>query len=270
LFEATRTRLDEGIDQAPDLHAHARRTREQAIDHLGPIDRDALSKLWSSFPDAYFLKQDPDQLAWHADAIMRAPPGETLVAARQNKRRGTTEIFVHVPDQDGLFATIAEGLDRLRLDVVQARIFTSDQRMAVDTFQVLHGEAGERDPDRIAHLLMRDLLQPGGLPAPTSRRLPRRMRHFALKTRVTFGEQTDDGHSMLEIVASDRPGLLSQIAGSLVECGIRIHSAKIASFGNRVEDFFFVTDRHRRPLSSQAQKDSLRQALIRKLDNEND
>ncbi len=207
-------------------------------------------------------------MAWHADSIIGAQAGEPLVTARQNKRRGTTEVFVHAPDQDGLFATIAESLDRMRLDVVQARIFTSDQEMAVDTFQVLHGEAGEHDPTRIAHILERDLRQPVGLPAPTSRRLPRRMRHFALKTRVSFGEQTDNDRSMLEIIASDRPGLLSQIAMTLVDCGIRIHSAKIATFGNRVEDFFFVTDRHQRALISQAQKDTLRQALIRKLDTE--
>jgi len=270
LFETTRTRLSGGMDQAPDLQAQAQRTREQAMKHLGPVDQDALKRLWASFPDEYFLKHDPDQLAWHADVVLRAQSPEPLVATRQNKRRGTTEVFVHAPDQDGLFATIAESLDRMRLDVVQARIFTSNQKMAVDTFQVLHGDAGEHDPDRITHTLKRDLLQPVGLPAPASRRLPRRMRHFALKTRVTFGKQTSEGQTMLEIVASDRPGLLSQITATLVECGIRIHSAKIATFGNRVEDFFFVSDRHGHALTSQTRKDSLRQTLIRKLDNDND
>lgn len=268
LFEITRTRLREGIDHAPDLRAHAERTCEQAIERLGDVDTEAVRALWESFPDDYFLRHDPDQLAWHAHSTLGARPGEPLVAARLNQHRGTTEVFVHTPDQDGLFATLAESLDRMRLDVVQARIFTSDQQMAVDTFQVLHGETGEHDPDRIAHALKRDLIQPGGLPAPTSRRLPRRMRHFALKTRVTFGEQSDNGRTMLEIIASDQPGLLSQVAATLVECGTRIHSAKIATFGNRVEDFFFVTDRHGEPLSSQAQRDNLRQALIRKLDND--
>ena len=50
------------------------------------------------------------------------------------------------------------------------------------------------------------------------------------------------------MVAGDRPGLLARIGWALADADVRIQNAKIATFGERAEDVFFVTGSDDRPL----------------------
>ena len=47
----------------------------------------------------------------------------------------------------------------------------------------------------------------------------------------------------MSISASDRPGLLYAVARVLAENGVRLHTAKIATLGERVEDIFLISGR---------------------------
>ena len=53
----------------------------------------------------------------------------------------------------------------------------------------------------------------------------------------------------MDLGCSDRPGLLSHISAAMVACGIRIHDARIATLGDRVEDAFILSDKQNAPLS---------------------
>jgi [protein-PII] uridylyltransferase len=53
----------------------------------------------------------------------------------------------------------------------------------------------------------------------------------------------------MDLGCSDRPGLLSRISAAMVACGVRIHDARIATLGDRVEDAFILSDKQNRPLS---------------------
>ena len=46
---------------------------------------------------------------------------------------------------------------------------------------------------------------------------------------------------ILSLVAADRPGLLYSIAQTLAEHGVQVHTAKIATLGERAEDVFLVS-----------------------------
>jgi [protein-PII] uridylyltransferase len=91
------------------------------------------------------------------------------------------------------------------------------------------------------------------------------LRHFVIEPQVRFGTGRGDTVTELEVVCSDRPGILSQLAAALVACEISIHDAMIATFGERVEDTFLVTDREHR-LLDETQQQALAAAIREKLE----
>jgi len=70
----------------------------------------------------------------------------------------------------------------------------------------------------------------------------------------------------MELNTNDRPGLLSRIGKVLMECGIKVHNAKIGTFGERAEDIFYISNKDDHAISDVAQLEQLRAALIAALE----
>ena len=68
--------------------------------------------------------------------------------------------------------------------------------------------------------------------------------------------------TVLSLVSTDRPGLLADVARVLRQQRLRVHDARIATFGARVEDVFQITDEHDRAVSDPARHRALRDALL--------
>ena len=64
----------------------------------------------------------------------------------------------------------------------------------------------------------------------------------------------------MELEASDQPGLLAKVGWALADSEVRILNAKIATFGERAEDVFFLTDGYNRALDRE-HRDSVRQRV---------
>ena len=62
----------------------------------------------------------------------------------------------------------------------------------------------------------------------------------------------------MEVIATDRPGILSQIVSTMRFCGVQLQNAKVATFGERVEDIFYITDSHDRPVEDPLKLECLR------------
>jgi [protein-PII] uridylyltransferase len=83
----------------------------------------------------------------------------------------------------------------------------------------------------------------------------RSLRHFPIAPRIEFSAQPVRGRTQLAVVCADRPGLLAAMAQLFRERRIRVHDARIATFGERVEDFFLISDEHDAPLAEGARQD---------------
>ena len=177
--------------------------------------------------------------------------------------RGGAEIFVYAPDRKFLFAASASILGRLGLTVLDARIMTGNHGMTLDSYVVedatacadaaasahAAAPAGAARREEIRNALQRGLRKPADVPRRV-RRLPKRqLRHFTTPVEVNFTRDASNRHTIMEVIAADRPGLLARIGWALADARVRIRNAKIATFGERAEDVFYVTDAHDRPLS---------------------
>lgn len=272
LYVAARYVLRAGLERPPQTEAQVAECQAQALEILradGVAEASVLT-LWADFPEAAFLRYHPEQIAWQTRLILDADTAELpLLAIQSDGVRGGSEIFVYAADRDGLFATVAACLDRLNLSVQEARVLTTASGMSLDTFLVLdtYGRAlddAER-VERVRRELARSLQQQPYRPHLAKRPLARPLRHFHMVPRIAFRSDSTTRRTQLSLVCSDRPGLLAVVALALREQQIRIHDARIATFGERAEDFFQITDQNDRPLSVEAEQ-ALLQALSARLD----
>jgi len=229
--------------------------------------------LWQRINQEYFLRYNGAEIAWHTQGILQHQGDEPLVLLRQQTERGGTEIFLYTPIRAFQFSTTTTLLDQLGLNIVSARIIPSTDHYTLDTFIVLEGNGqpiqGQYRLEEIRQQLRLLLLNPDQNPARVQRQMARQLKHFSIKTRVLFHDDPHQEHSIMEVITSDRPGLLSCIARALATCEVSLKTAKIATFGERVEDIFFITNQQGGPLSDERQQGCLIDAIVSALEGDN-
>ncbi|MGB5852418.1 MAG: [protein-PII] uridylyltransferase [Rhodanobacter sp.] len=266
LCTSTRYALRSDVELPRDAGVRVRECSAQALARLQEdgFAEAAVRKVWEDFPPLSFLRHRPEQIAWQTAAILRAQGAVPLVAVEPLSVRGSTELFVYTPDRDGLFATVTAMLDRLRFSVVESRILSSPTGMALDTFLLL--EADSQQPasavraEELQQRLQRALAQSLGV-QPSKRSMSRHQKHFQMTPKISF--HASGGRTQMALVGTDRPGLLAAVAQVMLGEDVRVHDARIATFGERVEDFFQLTDRANAPLDGSRQERLLRALLER-------
>ncbi|MDM1781380.1 [protein-PII] uridylyltransferase [Acinetobacter sp. RF14B] len=228
--------------------------------------------VWQELGDDYFLKESADEIAWHTRAILEHgdnPAPLVLMRAHRKYAQDAVQIFIYTQDKPNLFATTVAILDRMNLDVQDARIITATKAFSLDTYVVLDRFGTLlTDPEREATVidaLKEALSHSDEYPGLMQRRIPRQLRHFDIENTVDITLNPALNQNMVEIATLDQPGLLAKIGGLFMMRGLDIHSAKIATLGERAEDIFFVTKKDGIPMT-QAESLSFATALKAALD----
>ncbi len=262
LYTATRYTLRRGLENPVHAAEIIADTRNMALAKLldEGYDEPAVHALWLTYPDIAFLRYRPEQLVWQTQGVLANLAHASQVLVRSHDSPGSYEVFVRTPDRDGLFAALVATLDRLGMSVLDARILGSVDGYALDSFQAL---GGPHTPEavRIAQTLQGALRDPA-IVKPARRAMPRQLRHFRVPVRVDIDATEDGARTRLSLVCTDRPGLLADIAQVLRQHRLRVYDARIATFGERAEDFFLLTDEHDRAVSEPHTLESLREALL--------
>jgi len=268
LYAATRFALRRGLEHPVHAAERIAETRAEALVLLcsDGVDDAAIERVWQPLPDEVFLRYRAPQIAWQTAAmIAHSGADDPLVAVRALGDSGLLELFVHARDRDGLFAAAVAMLDRLGLGILEARALATRDGCVFDSFQVLPTQAERAPTRRDVERGLREAMKHPDRVRPTRRALPRRLRHFAIVPRVEFS--TASALTRMTLVASDRPGLLADVAQVLRDQHLRVHDARIATFGERAEDFFVISDANDRALNEVTQQ-LLRNSLIARIDGE--
>jgi [protein-PII] uridylyltransferase len=272
-YERTKRALRRGLESPIDQEELVRETQANARTLLAQrgVDPHAVERLWQSCTEAYFLRHTAAEIAWHTALLVArgAEDEEPLAAVSTQTDRGGTPIFTYAARSQHSFARTTAVLDQMGLNIVDARITPTANGFSLETYLVLEDNGRTiADPTRIHEIelaLRRSLLKrEPTLPAVT-RRAPRQVRMFSTPTQITLSTDARNNRTILDLIAGDRPGLLSEVGKVFMSEGVEVHGARIATVGERAEDVFYVTDAAGHPLSEDAGA-RLQQKLMESLD----
>lgn len=204
---------------------------------------------WQKLDVAYFLRHDATDIAWHTRHLyFQISPDHAVVKARPVIGGSGLQIMVYTHDQKDLFARICDFFGRKGLDVQDARIHTTRHGYALDSFVVLPIDSMRESrslSDLIEHELAAALsnhqTNHSSASPSTIKRPSRLSRAFPFAPIVEL--QPDEGSQnwRLAIVATDRPGLLADLAHTFTRFGVSLQMAKVMTLGERVEDVFVIS-----------------------------
>ncbi|CAH6877963.1 PII uridylyltransferase/uridylyl removing enzyme [Vibrio chagasii] len=265
LFHSTQRALRRGLENPVDVRDRIRHNQQMASALLrkeGFTARE-IEVLWQRFKADYFLRHTHKQIAWHCEHLLRLEdPSQPLVLISKKATRGGTEVFVYCKDQAALFATVVAELDRRNFNVHDAQVMASKDGHVLDTFIVLdqHGKAIDEARHKAVAKHLTHVLADGRPTKIKTRRTPRNLQHFKVKTLVEFLPTKSKKRTLMELRALDTPGLLAQVGATFAELGINLHGAKITTIGERAEDLFILTSDTGGRLSEE-QEQALRERL---------
>jgi [protein-PII] uridylyltransferase len=218
--------------------------------------------------DSYWLAEP---LPWQvanarqvAAAEARIGEPQPSVSVEDDPESGATRVSVFTPDREGLFYRICAGLASAGANIIDARIHTTRDGMALDNLLVLDGRSkpytDRRQRTRLAKALEAALVAGDAPPLPTAE-ASRRTTAFRVAPSVAIAERASTRTTVVEVNARDRPALLAALAGAIHGERHQIHSAHIATYGERAVDVFYLTTADGRKLDGD-QIEALRAALL--------
>ena len=239
---------------------------------FSPADREEFLSL--GYP-SYWLGFDPESIERHARMIRDAKRRDAplTVNADPLPARAVTEVVVYTADHAGLFSRIAGALAIAGASIVDARIHTLTDGMALYTFWIQDAAGGPYDtPHRLARLgaLVEQALE-GRLKLQSEIRkatrsiLPGRMRAIHVPPRVVVDNRASNRHTVIEVNGRDRPGLLHDVTAAISDEGLQIASAHVTTYGVRAVDVFYVKDVFGMKIENERKLNQLRTALLEAL-----
>ncbi len=241
--------------------------REMLSERLS-IDAKAFDKLAKRFPDSYWIAEPDHILEQNARHLLNAGQSDLSIDAQPYPERGSTLVTVYASDHPGLFYRVAGAIHLAGGNIIDARIHTLKDGTALDNFLVQDPFGGRFDaPEQIARIktyIADALLNRQNLMAKLDKRPLSRTRAeaFEVVPQVIVDNKASNRFTVVEVAARDRPALLLSLAFALFQSKTMVHSAHVATYGERAVDTFYLTDLLGGKLESKTRLATLERRLI--------
>jgi [protein-PII] uridylyltransferase len=232
--------------EAPSADRELRNRQQEAVASLRlyGLSEHAHEALWKNLDVGYFLRHDASEIAWQTRMLCAHTDSEkAIVRCRLGPIGEGLQVVIYLRDRPDLFARICSYFDRKNFSILDAKVQTTRHGYALDTFLVSEPTFADNYRELITlieHDLGLWLQSESELPAPGKARLSRLSRTFPITPAVHLQPDERGQYHLLSVSASDRTGLLYSIASVLARYKVNLHTAKITTLGERVEDVFLV------------------------------
>ncbi|QJQ31711.1 [protein-PII] uridylyltransferase [Sphingomonas lacunae] len=198
--------------------------------------------------DSFWIAEPADVAARNLAMIGHGTQDGLAIEASFDAERDATLVSVHAVDHAGLFYRIAGGIHLAGGNIIDARVHTTRDGLAIDNFLVQDPLGRPFNEDsQIARLKQaiadslanRHRLVDRLVAKPMARA---RADAFRIEPSAIIDNMASNRFTVIEVNAQDRPALLNQLAYALFQSKVMLHSAHIATYGERAVDTFYVTD----------------------------
>jgi len=276
--------MDKGLASENDAEARVERSCQRVAARAVPgPERESIEHFLSTMPQSYLISTPEETIYDHWLMYEQKGGASFRSGVVHFPERELTEFTVCTPDRPGLFASITGVLSAAGLSVVGARIATSTEGIALDAFQLDHEEP-EADPayevqekllptpmDPVTWKQVRDDLDSvlkeqadvgeivaAGLKRPV---LSSSAGGRAIE-RVELDNDVSRDHTVIDVYATDRFGLLYRLARTFQQLGLTVHLARVSNYALQARDVFYVTDIDGRKILDEGRLESLRSAVL--------
>lgn len=270
LYFNTLRALRRGLSKQVETRSKIRENKQQALDILADTDvcEADLKALWREFRVDYFLRYTPEKIARHCQRIIGHDRSDPLVIISATSYRGGTEVFVFTKEKLNTFSSTVDLLGAKKLSIHDAKITSTKTGYTVNTFIILDARGKELkesyQTQAIADALSVKLKENNYSDLPLQP-MRREVKQFQFPLRVSFIDIKAKSKTMIEIITLDRPRILANIAQVFQQLKINIHSAKITTFGEKVDDVFTISSSENTALSDE-EKQILADKLTQEID----
>lgn len=250
LYNATRAALRQGVSEPHNVEEHVADDQAEAIallkSQLGDnaIQEKQLQQFWNTLPNDYFIRNEPYYIAWHASSLIKTKAiTSPLISIRFSERLQANMFFIFAPETNRLLTQVTGSFDALELNIIEARLQSAKNGFTLYTFNAVAPAPDlAKQRDYMAHLeeKLRELILTDKPSQAISRQNASRvLKHFPIKPSIKFLFNRKS-YTTMEVIAQDQPGLLHNVAMILRELGLVLLNAKVATFGERAEDVFYI------------------------------
>ena len=260
LYDLTLRALRRGLENPIDrqeLIGETQSSTAQLLAERGVSDED-VTMIWKLLTEDYFLRYRASEIAWHTEILVDSDleTEHGLVEVRKQVDGDGMEAMFYTPQTKRTFAHATGTLDQLGLTIVDARIVPLGNGYSLDTYVVMELDSRiDIDDARIGKIrrsLTRVLKTADDNAVRVTRPVSRQAKVFSTKHSVSFTQDIAKRRTVMELVAADRPGLLSTVGQVFIELKVDMDTAKIHTVGERAEDVFYISDENGVPLSDEA------------------
>jgi [protein-PII] uridylyltransferase len=250
LYYITHDHLTDGVGEEG-MQQRAQIARDSLRGGLLGWSDERYEKYIARHSDVYWISTPLDVGVRDAKLISKADEEKDrfCVATHSDDFTSKTQLTLYTVDHPGLFARVAGALAVAGASIVDAKIFTTKDGMALDhfTIQDKDGEAfsGRNELDRLEKILRQtmagDIIPRQVLSKPEA--IPSRARKvFTVTPSVLIDNNASDSHTVIEVTGRDRAGFVSDVTRALFDLKLSISSAQVATWGERAVDTFYVRD----------------------------
>jgi [protein-PII] uridylyltransferase len=232
------------------------------------LSKSVFDKLAKRMPAPYWIAEPDDIIERNARHLLASEGADLAIDACYYAERGATLITVYAADHAGLFYRIAGAIHLAGGNIIDARIHTSSDGMALDNFLVQDPFGNPfREASQIERLqqAITDTLENRGRSSPSLNSKPvalRRAEAFDIAPAILVDSNASNRFTVIEVNARDRPALLYNLALALFQSKVTLHSAHIATYGERAVDTFYITDLFGSKIESKAKLKTLESRLL--------